>query len=136
MQKNNNVYSEYILQACGYSIYSIHIKCDLQLHVCTQELLHSQLSFRFLNFTKNTLYADVLRTCFPFLFSGGSTFCAVASLSLMGRLDSAFSPEERRGLARWCLRRQVTGFQGRPNKPSDTCYSFWIGASLEVLAVF
>ncbi|CAI7996354.1 Geranylgeranyl transferase type-1 subunit beta [Geodia barretti] len=67
---------------------------------------------------------------------GGSTFCAVASLSLMGRLDSAFSPEERRGLARWCLRRQVTGFQGRPNKPSDTCYSFWIGASLELLGWF
>ena len=67
-----------------------------------------------------------------FFTTGGSTFCAVASLSLMGRLDSAFSPQERRGLGRWCLRRQQTGFQGRPNKPVDTCYSFWIGASLEV----
>ena len=64
---------------------------------------------------------------------GGSTFCGVASLVLMGRLETTFSPLERRGLQRWCLRRQQTGFQGRPNKPVDTCYSFWIGASLEVV---
>jgi geranylgeranyl transferase type-1 subunit beta len=24
------------------------------------------------------------------------------------------------------------GFSGRPNKPADTCYSWWIGASLQV----
>lgn len=64
---------------------------------------------------------------------GGSTFCALATLSLMGRLDSTFSLEERKKLGRWCLRRQQTGFQGRPNKPPDTCYSFWVGASLELL---
>lgn len=29
--------------------------------------------------------------------------------------------------------RQDGGFQGRPGKPSDTCYSFWIGATLELL---
>ena len=63
---------------------------------------------------------------------GGSTFCAIAALSLMGRLESAFSAQELRGIRRWCLRRQQTGFQGRPNKPVDTCYSFWVGASLEV----
>ena len=74
----------------------------------------------------------IKNSCSVPLFSGGSTFCAVASLALMGRLDSAFTPTERRGLARWCLHRQQAGFQGRPNKPADTCYSFWIGASLEV----
>jgi geranylgeranyl transferase type-1 subunit beta len=29
--------------------------------------------------------------------------------------------------------RQVGGFQGRPGKDEDTCYSFWIGASLALL---
>ena len=63
---------------------------------------------------------------------GGSTFCGVASLALMGRLDNAFSATERERLIRWCINRQMSGFQGRPNKPVDTCYSFWIGATLEV----
>lgn len=33
------------------------------------------------------------------------------------------------------MNRQVDGFQGRPNKPVDTCYSFWIGATLKILGV-
>lgn len=36
-------------------------------------------------------------------------------------------------LKRWCLMRQDGGFHGRPGKPSDTCYSFWVGATLELL---
>ena len=64
--------------------------------------------------------------------AGGSTFCAVASLVLMEKLDEVFSSAELEGLKRWCIRRQQTGFQGRPNKPVDTCYSFWIGATLHV----
>lgn len=39
-------------------------------------------------------------------------------------------------IRRWCIFRQVDGFQGRPNKPVDTCYSFWIGASLKILNAF
>lgn len=38
-------------------------------------------------------------------------------------------------LNRWCLMRQDGGFQGRPGKPSDTCYSFWVGATLKLLGV-
>jgi hypothetical protein len=34
---------------------------------------------------------------------------------------------------RWLLLRQDTGFNGRPNKLVDTCYSFWVGASLTLL---
>ena len=63
---------------------------------------------------------------------GGSTYCAVASLALMGRLD-ALAPARRRALVRWLVSRQVSGFQGRINKPPDTCYGFWIGASLAIL---
>ncbi|XP_035236366.1 geranylgeranyl transferase type-1 subunit beta [Anguilla anguilla] len=67
---------------------------------------------------------------------GGSTFCAVASLCLMGRLQEMFSEKELNRIRRWCIMRQQTGFHGRPNKPVDTCYSFWVGATLELLDVF
>ena len=66
--------------------------------------------------------------------AGGSNFCALASLTLMGRLNDVFPPGSpaRRRLRSWCIHRQYSGFQGRPNKPVDTCYSFWVGSSLEV----
>ncbi|RUS83103.1 hypothetical protein EGW08_009135 [Elysia chlorotica] len=66
---------------------------------------------------------------------GGSTFCAVGSLYLMGRLQVALSESQLTALRRWLLRRQDTGFTGRPNKDADTCYSFWVGAALEMLGV-
>jgi len=75
---------------------------------------------------------------------GGSTFCAVASLTLMGRLKQVLDPDSSTGsgsgsvcwrneLIRWCVHRQVGGMQGRPNKVEDTCYSFWIGGTLRLL---
>ncbi|XP_022238442.1 geranylgeranyl transferase type-1 subunit beta-like [Limulus polyphemus] len=64
---------------------------------------------------------------------GGSIFCAVAALSLIDQLQTAFSPSQINKLRWWCLKRQDSGFQGRPNKPVDTCYSFWVGASLTLL---
>ncbi|XP_059487036.1 geranylgeranyl transferase type-1 subunit beta [Neocloeon triangulifer] len=63
---------------------------------------------------------------------GGSTYCAIAALVLMDRL-CIFSEEEIEKLRRWLLMRQMAGFQGRPNKPDDTCYSFWVGATLKLL---
>ncbi|KAJ1480717.1 terpenoid cyclases/protein prenyltransferase alpha-alpha toroid, partial [Baffinella frigidus] len=65
---------------------------------------------------------------------GGSTYCGVAALSLMGRLED-LGVSRRDRLARWCVGCQVGGFQGRTNKPPDTCYSFWIGASLHMLSL-
>ena len=50
----------------------------------------------------------------------------------MNQLDSSLVADELEQIKRWCLFRQKSGFQGRPNKPVDTCYSFWVGASLEV----
>ena len=37
-------------------------------------------------------------------------------------------------LTRWCLKRQAMGFcfTGSPNKPEDTCYSFWVRATLSL----
>jgi len=65
---------------------------------------------------------------------GGSTYCAVAALSLLDGLDRL--PERKRAsLVRWCINRQITGFQGRPNKPEDTCYTFWLGATIKMLGM-
>eukprot|EP01116_Phalansterium_solitarium_P007163 TRINITY_DN19687_c0_g1_i1.p1 TRINITY_DN19687_c0_g1~~TRINITY_DN19687_c0_g1_i1.p1 ORF type:complete len:365 (+),score=39.11 TRINITY_DN19687_c0_g1_i1:65-1096(+) len=64
---------------------------------------------------------------------GGSTYCALAALKLMGRLDAL---RDRQGLIQWCVERQVSGFQGRINKVADCCYSFWIGASLTLLSAY
>lgn len=64
--------------------------------------------------------------------AGGWTYCAIATLCLMGRLEEALSRRELDGIRRWCIMRQQSGFHGRPNKPVDTCYSFWVGATLEV----
>ncbi|CAF0823424.1 unnamed protein product [Rotaria sordida] len=61
---------------------------------------------------------------------GGSTFCAIAALSLMDRLNDL---DHQNDLIRWCLQRQNEGFNGRPNKPDDSCYSWWIGATLKLL---
>lgn len=88
---------------------------------------------------------------------GGSTFCGVASLYLMGVLDDVMQSPERldwkEDLIRWCVMRQYSlpsenqnvinngydetgseaGMQGRPNKLEDTCYSYWIGGTLYLL---
>lgn len=61
---------------------------------------------------------------------GGCSYCAVAALAMMGRLDQCPRREE---LLRWCASRQVSGFQGRIEKDPDSCYSFWVGGSLQLL---
>ncbi|XP_071844987.1 geranylgeranyl transferase type-1 subunit beta-like [Apostichopus japonicus] len=67
---------------------------------------------------------------------GGTTFCAIASLSLIGQLETTFTEKEKEGIIRWCVSRQQSGFNGRPNKPVDTCYSFWLGATLKLLGAY
>ncbi|XP_027158789.1 geranylgeranyl transferase type-1 subunit beta-like [Coffea eugenioides] len=73
---------------------------------------------------------------------GGATYCAVASLRLMGYiaddpLSKVMSPciIDVPMLVDWCLQRQAEdgGFQGRPNKLTDTCYAFWVGGVLKIL---
>lgn len=73
---------------------------------------------------------------------GGATYCAVASLRLMGYIEddlvsrcTSSSIIDVPLLLDWCLQRQADdgGFQGRPNKVSDTCYAFWIGGVLRIL---
>ncbi|XP_054743002.1 geranylgeranyl transferase type-1 subunit beta [Anastrepha obliqua] len=66
---------------------------------------------------------------------GGTTFCALAALELSGQLHR-LDETTRENIKRWLIFRQVNGFQGRPNKTVDTCYSFWIGAALRILGAF
>ena len=63
---------------------------------------------------------------------GGSTYCAVASLFLCNKLHLA----NVNLLKGWCIARQGDGFSGRPNKPQDTCYSFWIGGVMKMLDIY
>ena len=66
---------------------------------------------------------------------GGATYCAIASLILMNSLDKI--PRQKiRNLMTWCNQRIHRGYNGRTNKVPDSCYSFWIGASLEMLNAF
>lgn len=63
---------------------------------------------------------------------GGSTYCSVACFSLAHR-DAEV--QRRAQLSTWLLHRQqpYSGFNGRAEKPVDTCYSFWCGAALTLL---
>ncbi|XP_009619178.1 geranylgeranyl transferase type-1 subunit beta isoform X1 [Nicotiana tomentosiformis] len=73
---------------------------------------------------------------------GGATYCAVASLKLMGLIEDDILSKSVSScfinvpmLLDWSLQRQATdgGFQGRPNKATDTCYAFWVGGALKIL---
>ncbi len=63
---------------------------------------------------------------------GGSTYCALASLAILDKLE-ALDEAVREKCLRWCVLRLEEGFTGRPNKLDDTCYTFWLGASLHLL---
>lgn len=63
---------------------------------------------------------------------GGSTYCALASFWLLGEIHNV---KKKEILIEWLLHRQELGFHGRINKPDDTCYAFWIGASLDVSSI-
>ncbi len=63
---------------------------------------------------------------------GGSTYCAVASLKLLGKLKD-LGADCVESLERFCVNRQIGGFNGRVNKPADTCYTFWVGGSIKML---
>lgn len=61
----------------------------------------------------------------------GQIFACVAALSIAGALDTIDGDK----LGAWLSERQVDGggFNGRPEKLEDACYSWWVGASLAAL---
>ncbi|WVW81641.1 hypothetical protein I302_103636 [Kwoniella bestiolae CBS 10118] len=63
---------------------------------------------------------------------GGTTYCSLAALSILHKHAQAPSPESQDTL-RWLISRQIGGFQGRPGKLEDVCYSFWCGGAMSIL---
>lgn len=64
---------------------------------------------------------------------GGTSYCSIASLDLLQHDSGAtLSREDKEETVRWLIQRQIGGFQGRPGKLEDVCYSFWIGGALHV----
>uniref|UniRef100_A0A914HSC0 Geranylgeranyl transferase type I subunit beta n=1 Tax=Globodera rostochiensis TaxID=31243 RepID=A0A914HSC0_GLORO len=66
---------------------------------------------------------------------GGSTFCAVAALCLIGHLwdGSVLASAKIERMKSWAVLKQEEGFHGRTNKSDDSCYAFWVGATLAML---
>ena len=66
----------------------------------------------------------------------GSTYCALAILSMLGFLrdGSVLTRRQLEKLKRWLILKQRDGFHGRTNKLDDSCYAFWLGASLTVFS--
>jgi geranylgeranyl transferase type-2 subunit beta len=61
----------------------------------------------------------------------GQIFTCVAALAIAGRLDLV----DRDRLGRWLAERQTPGggFNGRPEKDQDVCYSWWVLSSLQII---
>ena len=66
----------------------------------------------------------------------GAIYCAVASLKMLGK-----NPEHPKRTLNFLANRQIfnlqapdyVGVQGRVGKNPDSCYSFWVGASMTIL---
>ena len=70
---------------------------------------------------------------------GGSCYTAVASLVLMGRLDEVLGAGAGKAALQAWLEQRICpegGYNGRTNKETDSCYSFWVGATLQLLGAF
>lgn len=115
-------------------------ECDMRLVYCAvavSSLLDDWSGLdkeKCAKFIKDSLsYEGAFAQCPGAEAHGGSTYCALASLKLMSKLEDTLDSHEIDRLARWCVNRLDNGFSGRPNKDQDTCYSFWIGACLVML---
>ncbi|WVQ70982.1 hypothetical protein IAR50_000507 [Cryptococcus sp. DSM 104548] len=71
---------------------------------------------------------------------GGTTYCSLASLFFLEENNSrliqslsSLNKEDQDNTTRWLVSRQIGGFQGRPGKLEDVCYSFWCGGALNIL---
>lgn len=95
-----------------------------------------------LDFLDNSLTISYLNSCRNFdggygaipgsESHGGNIFCCVSALAI---LDNDSELIEREGLVEWLVWRQLPcgGFNGRPEKLPDVCYSWWILSTLATL---
>jgi len=63
----------------------------------------------------------------------GQVFCCVGALALAGAVSTAV---DQKALGWWLCQRQLQcgGFNGRPDKLEDVCYSWWVLSALSLLA--
>lgn len=64
---------------------------------------------------------------------GGYVHSAIGILNILNRLDDV----DLNAVIRWIADRQMEfsgGFQGRPNKLVDSCYSWWIGSACKIIS--
>ncbi|KAJ5902272.1 beta subunit of rab geranylgeranyltransferase [Penicillium taxi] len=61
----------------------------------------------------------------------GQVFTCIGALSIAGRLDLV----NKDRLGAWLSERQIEkgGFNGRPEKLPDSCYTWWVGSSLAMI---
>ncbi|KAI6233171.1 Geranylgeranyl transferase type-1 subunit beta isoform X2 [Aphelenchoides fujianensis] len=126
----------------SFSAFSNRAENDMRFVFCAVAICYILHDFSFINadaaceYIRNCLnYDGGFGNCPRMESHGGSTYCAVASLSLLGRLwdESVITRPQIERLKRWALNKQDEGFHGRMNKPDDTCYAFWIGGTLSIL---
>ena len=63
---------------------------------------------------------------------GGSTYCALAALSMLDRLQTLEDHVQDK-CRKWLSFKLSQSFHGRPNKVDDTCYTWWVGSALKIL---
>lgn len=124
---------------CVHGISSLDSESDIRFVFCAAaicfilDLWESVDVERMLRFIKSSQAYDGAFGMGPLTEAhGGCTYCALASLKMIGKLDDLPSRER---LVNWCVKRQQVGFQGRIEKDEDSCYSFWVGGSLALLGV-
>ncbi len=63
----------------------------------------------------------------------GAIYTAVVSLKLLGRLELVSNLDDLQNFL--VFRQSNSGINGRINKDPDSCYSFWVQASLKALGL-
>eukprot|EP00606_Chrysophyceae_sp_TOSAG23-5_P000390 GSChrysophyteH2.ASY1.ANO1.222.1 assembled CDS len=119
-------------------------ECDMRFVYCACAISHILRDWSAVN---KDQVANFVKSCISYEggFSltpcteaqGGATYCAVASLVLTDTLPSLGSTKIN-ALKSWCERRALStgGYNGRTNKVADSCYSFWVGATMNMLGAF
>eukprot|EP01095_Lingulamoeba_sp_RSL-Kostka_P001675 TRINITY_DN12450_c0_g1_i2.p1 TRINITY_DN12450_c0_g1~~TRINITY_DN12450_c0_g1_i2.p1 ORF type:complete len:353 (-),score=116.45 TRINITY_DN12450_c0_g1_i2:111-1169(-) len=128
------------LEDGSYSSQVIGSESDMRFVYCASAICGMLKDFSGMNVDKAVEYIKNSQS-FDGVFAqgfeqeghGGSSYCALASLKLMNRLDEIDNKEQ---IVDWLTSRQISGFQGRINKVADSCYSWWVGASLNLLDSF
>lgn len=124
-----------------HGAYCIHIGGETDLRATYMAVLAAKL-FNFMDDSVTDGVAEHIARCQTYEGGiaptpnteahAGYTFCGVAALALLGKLDSI----DVMRLVDWACNKQKVlegGFCGRTNKLVDSCYSVWLGSVFAIL---